>query len=233
MKFILHFFKKVFCVIIVAQGFSMYSQVHVENAENVVVHNENNVHFFGKTTIKSDAGAIIEVSEVVKTKLSKKSNNNLEFAESIKSTDIDTNESKLNFKTIRIKSNLTVSKEEKVKISAHKLKIVTKFTQKQSKISCHNIVSTSLHDIYETENRSIYSLGKYTIINTENSEIVPENQQNQILNIDFIEQNKPFLNLHNVSQDEIQLNPSKNKLKESNLIIALYSKRGPPFYSLN
>lgn len=210
---------------------TMYSQVHVENADNVVVHDENNVQFFGKNSIKAESG-IIEFSENIKAKLVKRPHHNKEIAEAKEPCKIDVTLPKHTAKNSQRKGSLLVAKVEKVNLSSNKLKLATKYTKQQSKLSPYFLVVTSSFNIYESAENDYYSCGKNVVNKTPNSEIVPEVEQNQIPTIDFIEQNKPFLNLHNTNIEEIQLNPFKKNLKEGNSLIVIHGKRGPPIFSL-
>jgi hypothetical protein len=230
-KFNFNIFKQALCTILMVQGMTMYSQVHIENAENVVVYDENNVHFFGKNSIKTESGNI-EFSENIKAKLVKRAHLNKEIAEAKEPSKIDAKLPKLTAKNSQRKGSLLVAKVEKVNLSSNKLKLVTKYTQKQSKVSPHFLVVTSRFNIYESAENDYYSYGKNVVNKTPNNEIVPEVEQNQTPTIDFIEQNKPFLNLHNTNIEEIQLNPFKKNLKLENTLVVIYGKRGPPIFSL-
>jgi hypothetical protein len=209
------------------QGMTMYSQVHIENAENVVVYDENNVHFFGKNSIKTESGNI-EFSENIKAKLVKRAHHNKEIAEAKEPSKIDASFPKLTSKNSQRKGSLIVAKVEKVNLSSNKLKLATKYTQKQSKVSPHFLVVTSRFNRYESDENYNYSYGKNVLNKTPNNEIVLDVEQNQSPAIDFIEQNKPFLNLHNTALDEMPLNPFKKNSKEDNILFVINGKRGPP-----
>jgi hypothetical protein len=230
-KFNFNIFKQALCTILMVQGMTMYSQVHIENAENVVVYDENNVHFFGKNSIKTESGNI-EFSENIKAKLVKRAHHNKEIAEAKEPSKMDASLPKLTSKNSQRKGSLIVAKVEKVNLSSNKLKLATKYTKQQSKVSPHFLVITSRFNIYQPDENDYYSYGKNVVNKTSNNEIVPEVEQNQTPTIDFIEQNKPFLNLHNTNIEEIQLNPFKKNLKLENTLVVIYGKRGPPIFSL-
>jgi len=226
-KFNYNIFKQALYTILIVQGMTMYSQVHIENAENVVVYDENNVQFFGKNSIKTESG-IIEFSENLKAKLVKRAHQNKEIAEKVDQNKIDSTLPKYTTKNSQRKGSLLEAKAEKVNLSSNKLKLATKYTQKQSKVSPHFLVVTSRFNRYESDENYNYSYGKNVLNKTPNNEIVLDVEQNQSPAIDFIEQNKPFLNLHNTALDEMPLNPFKKNLKEDNILFVINGKRGPP-----
>jgi hypothetical protein len=124
-KFNYNIFKQALCAILIVQGMTMYSQVHVENAENVVVYDENNVQFFGKNSIKTESG-IIEFSENLKAKLVKRAHQNKEIAEKVDQNKIDSTLPKYTTKNSQRKGSLLEAKAEKVNLSSNKLKLATK-----------------------------------------------------------------------------------------------------------
>lgn len=210
---------------------TVLGQVHVENMENVVVHDESNVQFFGKNTIKSESG-VVEFSENIKSKLTKKEHYNRIQASVLVEHKIDTTISSYSKNKPR-SVKIVVAKADKINLPTHQLRIATKHTEKQSNISFQLTDISSSFNFFESKNKYYLSLSKSFFNNSDKKEVEVENEQNQILPIEFIRENKPYLNLHDNSIEKSNLNPFNKNLHDFSALLTVNGKRGPPNFSLN
>ena len=210
---------------------TVLGQVHVENMDNVVVHDEGNVQFFGKNSIKSESG-VVEFSENIKSKLTKKEHYNRIQSSVLVKHKIDTTVSscsKIKPRSVKI----VIAKADKINLPIHQLRIATKHTEKQSNISFQLTDISSSFNFFESKNKYYLSLSKSFFNNSDKKEVELENEQNQILPIEFIRENKPYLNLHDNSIEDTKLNPLNKNLHDFSALLSVNGKRGPPTFSLN
>ena len=227
MKFNYNIFKQALCAILIVQGMTMYSQVHVENAENVVVYDENNVQFFGKNTIKSESG-VIEFSENVKSKLTKKEHYNR--TSSFVKHKMGSSKVLFARKNPIRKGRLVVAKEEKINLPLTQLQVIAKHTKQQCYVATKSAEVTSALNLFENQNCLCSLYSKPFINNSLNKNIEVQDEQKNKISNDFIEENKPYLYLHENAIEENKFIPINKNLKDFNTLLTIHGERGPPFF---
>ena len=207
---------------------TIFGQVHIENADNVVVHDEGNVQFFGKNTIKSESG-VVEFSENVKSKLTKKEHLNRIQASVLVEHKNDTTVVSYSKNTSK-KGKIVEAKADKVDLPSHQLRLATKHTQKQCNVNLQLTDVSSSFNLFESKSRYYLSFSKIFFNNSDKKEMEIENEQIQLLPVDFIKENKPYLYLHENAIEENKFIPINKNLKDFNTLLTIHGERGPPFF---